>query len=486
MPSLQTGEWTKQYIDGEWCGASTGETSAIENPANRETFTEVPAATEADVDRAYQSAAAAQEDWADRPHEDRVAIIEDAIEAVEDARNDIVDLLAVESGKVWLVSAVEIESTLDQMEVASTLRLEEEQPESAQANKSNVVKRQPVGVIGVITPWNFPLYLSMRAVAPALALGNAVVLKPALETPITGGLLIARLFEQAGLPPGLLNVVTGSGSDIGNSITTHEIPRVISFTGSEEVGKQVAKSAAANFSYPGLELGGNNPHIVTEHADLDLAASAGAFGTFIHQGQICISINRHLVHETLYDDYVDQVAEAAEGLTMGDPGESRNELGPVATEQQRDEIVEFIDSAVDAGASLETGGDYDGLFVEPTVLSDATNEMSVSCNEHFGPIAPIIPFETVDEAIEMANATQYGLSASVHSQDGDQAQLIADSLETGMVHINDQPANVGTIEPFGGVKHSGLGRFNGEWIVDEFTEPKWVSKQEEPRDYMLF
>lgn len=479
-------EWGDMYLSGEWRTPDNRNSIEVKNPATRSVFTEVPAGTESDINEAYQSASAAQEAWAARPANERENIIKGAMEALENNRDDIIELLAIESGKVWLASSIEIESTLDLMDVSAELRAETQKDESNIVGKENIVKRDPVGVVGVITPWNFPLYLSMRAVAPALALGNSVVLKPDEHTPITGGLLIAHLFEIAGLPSGVLNVVSGYGSEIGDAVSSHSVPRVISFTGSTEVGQRVARLAAENFAKPSLELGGNNVHLVTDEADLDLAASSGAFASFTHQGQVCISINRHLVHESLYDEYVDRLVDHAQSLTVGDPRESKHTLGPLINETQRDEVVKFIRTAVDEGATLQTGGGYDELFVEPTVLSEVTPDMAVSCNEHFGPVAPVLPFETDEEAIRIANDTEYGLSGAVHSQDIDRARQIADELETGSVHVNDQPMNVGTTAPFGGVKNSGFGRFNGEWVRDEFTQTKWVSVQHEPRDYMVF
>lgn len=479
-------EWRTLYIDGEWRPPNGREMIPVENPATDGLYTEVPAATEDDVDEAYRAAAEAQTEWAERPQEERTEIIESTVDQLKNNRGEVTDLLAMESGKVWLVSAVEMQASIDNMEVSVDLELDESEYPSEIEGKQNVVERKPAGVIGVITPWNFPLYLAMRAIAPALALGNTVVLKPDEFTPVTGGLVIAKLFERAGLPSGVLNVIPGYGEEIGDHFSSHPIPRVISFTGSAEVGQQVGKNAASNFAKPSLELGGNNPHIVTEDANVELAATAGAFASFMHQGQVCISINRHLVHESVYDSYVEQVVEHAEGLEIGDPRDSRNEIGPVINESQRDKIVRFIERSVEAGAQIETGGEYEDLFVEPTVLSGVTNEMPVACNENFGPLAPVIPYENDEEVVEMANDTEYGLSASVHSQDRDRAEWIASRLDTGMVHINDQPMNVGTTVPFGGIKRSGFGRFNGEWIRDEFTVTKWTSYQEEERDYMIF
>ncbi|WP_137286477.1 aldehyde dehydrogenase family protein [Halorussus salinisoli] len=479
------GDWDALYVDGDWVEASSDETIAVENPATREQIAEVPAATEADVDRAYEAAAEAQASWSDRSADERAAVIEDAIGLLDDHRDDILELLAVESGSANAKAFAEWQTAQGMCHHATGLagKMDTETSDSMIPGKENEVQRVPEGVVGVISPWNFPFNLSMRAVAPALATGNAVVLKPASSTPITGGLLIARLFEEAGLPEGVLNVVTGHGSDVGDRMASHPELDVMAFTGSTEVGKQVAASAAENLALPAMELGGNNPFVVTEDADVDAAVDSAVFGSFLHQGQICISINRHLVHESLYDEYVEKLAERAEGLPIGDPRERENVVGPVIDEGQRDQILEYVERTVEQGATLEAGGDHEDLYVEPTVLSDATNDMAAACNEHFGPVAPVIPFSDEDEAVELGNDTEHGLAAAIHTGDLDRGHDLAESIEAGMVHINDQPVNEEPAIPFGGMKQSGMGRYDGDEILNELTQTKWISTQTEKRDY---
>ena len=481
------GDWEFLSVDGERRAASGDERIDVENPATRETVTTVPAATPADVDAAYEAAVAAQDEWAARPPQARAEVVQAAMGLLDEHGDALADALVRESGSTHAKAHVELEELATGMmaEAASfPTRAQGTHADSVIPGRENEIHRDPVGVVGIISPWNVPFHLSMRAVAPAIALGNAVVLKPAEETPVTGGLAIARLFEEAGLPPGVLNVVPGYGEDAGDAVASNPDADVVSFTGSTEVGRLVAQSAASNLALPALELGGNNPQVVLEDADLDLAVDAAVFGSFFHQGQICISINRHLVHESLYDEYVERLAERAEGLTVGDPAEDPEvDLGPVIDESQRDEMLEYVAASVDEGARLVTGGDHDGLFVEPTVLADATSDMAVACNEHFGPIAPVIPFGDDDEAVELANDTHYGLTASVLSTDLGRAKRIADRVEAGMVHVNDQPINDEPHIPFGGVKGSGMGRYNGEAIMREFTEQRWVSLQHERREY---
>ncbi|SFL27200.1 aldehyde dehydrogenase (NAD+) [Halogranum rubrum] len=487
-------DWTSLYIDGE--RDVDGETIAVENPTTREPFAEVPRGSVDDVNEAYETAAEAQEAWAERSPAGRAEIVSKAVDVLHENREEVSQLLAVESGSSRVKAQAEFGNAAGVTSEAASFpnRMGGDYKDSNIAGKDNIVKREPMGVVGVISPWNFPLHLSIRAVAPALATGNTVVLKPASNTPITGGLLLARIFEAAGLPEGVLNVVTGKGSDIGDRMAGHPEADVVAFTGSTPVGRQVAKQAVDNLALPAMELGGNGPHVVLEDADVDQAVDAGAFGSFLHQGQICISINRHLVHESVYDEYVEKLAEKAASLPIGDPRDEETVVGPIIDESQRDEMLEYVEETVDAGATLETGGDSvvpdgvdvddaDSLFVQPTVLSEATNEMAAACNEHFGPIAPVIPFSDDEEAVELANDTEYGLAASVFSADRGRAEDVADDVDAGMVHLNDMPVNDEPHVPFGGMKASGIGRFNGEHVLEEFTQPKWVSVQREPREY---
>jgi aldehyde dehydrogenase (NAD+) len=477
--------WNALYVDGEWVPAGDRDAIEVENPATRATLTTVPSATEDDVDEAYAVAADAQEEWAERPPQERAAVVTRVGDLLDEYADDLATLFAVECGGVGLKAGFETELAQNTIAVGGGLAMRRTGniKESVTPGKENMVVREPAGVVGVITPWNFPLYLTSRVVAPAIALGNSVVLKPDENTPITGGLALAALFEEAGLPPGVLNVVPGYGHEIGDHFSGHPVPSVMSFTGSSEVGRGVGQRAVGQFTDPALELGGNNAHIVLSDADLERAVDAGAFGSFTHQGQECISINRHLVHESLYDDYVAALADRAEGLPIGDPREEGALVGPVINESQRDKIVRFVEESVERGATVEAGGDHEGLFVEPTVLSGMTNDMPAACNEHFGPVAPVIPFESDEEAVQIANDTEYGLSGSVQSTDVARARDVADGMETGMVHINDQSLNDEPHVAFGGVGASGIGRYNDEQILDTLTTLKLISIQREPREY---
>ncbi|WP_129116037.1 aldehyde dehydrogenase family protein [Halegenticoccus tardaugens] len=484
-------DWSRLYVDGEWRNSASGKTIDVEDPSTRETVATVPAGTEDDVDTAYEAAAAAQEEWGQAPPARRQEVVQEVLGLLSDHEEEIIGLLTHEAGGTRGMGETSLHLTSDQVAEAVTLprRLKGEHVASNIPGKENIVQRVPQGVVTVISPWNFPLNLSMRAVAPAIAAGNAVVLKPATNTPIVGGLLFARLFEEAGLPGGVLNVVTGRGSDIGDRVASHPESDVVAFTGSTTVGRRVAAAAGENLAVAAMELGGNNAHIVTVDANIDAAVDAAVFGSFVHQGQVCISINRHLVHEDVYDEYVQKLTDRAEGLPVGS-AHDEVAVGPVIDESQRDEMLNYVEKTVAAGATLETGGETvefegidDSLVVAPTVLSDVTNEMAVACNEHFGPIAPVIPFSDVDEAVELANATEYGLSGSVHAGDVGAGKRIADRIDTGMIHVNDQPINDEAHVPFSGTGASGVGGYNSEDFLDEVTEKKWISLQHEPREF---
>ena len=478
-------DWSRLYVDGEWVDATGGETLTVSNPATGESFATVPAATEADVDAAYEAAKAAQPEWEATPREERNELVQATLDELQDRFGEITDLLAREAGSATGKATGEVGIAMSDFRTALQLEAPEEDVRDSVfvSEKTHHIVHEPVGVVGIISPWNYPLHLTTRALAPALTLGNTVVVKPASETPVTGGLLLAEIADEVGFPDGVVNVVTGSGSEIGSRVAGHPHARTVAFTGSTGVGKIVASDAGESIALPALELGGNGPNVVTEDVDVERAAEIGAVGSFTHQGQVCISINRHLVHESVYDEYVERLVEHAESLVLGNPAEENVDIGPVINESQRDDLLAFVEESLDAGATLETGGEAEGLFFEPTVLSDATNDMAAACNEHFGPIAPVIPFESDEEAIELANDTAYGLAAAVQCEDLDRARGLADRIDAGMVHVNDHPIQDEPNAPFGGMKQSGLGRYNGEWIRDKLLEPKWISVQHEPREY---
>lgn len=330
-------------------------------------------------------------------------------------------------------------------------------------------------MVSVIAPFNFPLLLAMRSVAPALALGNAVLLKPDPRTSVIGGVAVARIFEEAGLPAGVLQVLPGGG-DVGAATVDAPEVRVVSFTGSTAAGRHVGKAGAEHLKRTHLELGGNNAMIVLPGADVDLAAGVGAMGSFFHQGQICMTTGRHLVHESVYDDYVRALAAKADALVVGDPAGGPVHLGPIIDERQLANIDTIVQDTVAAGGTLAAGGTHEGLFYRPTVLTDLTTEMPAWGQEIFGPVAPVSKFSDADEAVELANASEYGLSVSIVGDVG-QAMKIADRIHSGKIHINEMTVADEANAPFGGVGASGTGsRFGGPAAnIEAFTEAQWVT-----------
>jgi len=342
----------------------------------------------------------------------------------------------------------------------------------------SIAKRVPHGVVGVISPFNFPLILSIRAVAPALAIGNAVVLKPDPQTPMSGGLMIARAFEMAGLPAGVLHVLPG-GADAGQALCEHKQIAMIAFTGSTAAGRRVGEICGRNLKKCSLELGGKNALIVLGDADVARAASNVAFGAYFHQGQICMASGRILVERSIAPALVAALVEKATHLPVGDPASGQVALGPLINERQRDKVHAIVTDSIAAGAKLSAGGTYDGLFYKPTVLENVSPGMRCFDEEIFGPVANIITFETDEEAIQLANSTEYGLSAGIISASVGRAMAIGQKLKTGLVHINDQTVGDEVANPFGGRGASGNGgSIGGPANWDEFSTWQWMTIQD--------
>jgi benzaldehyde dehydrogenase (NAD) len=341
--------------------------------------------------------------------------------------------------------------------------------------QQSIARRTPLGVIGIITPWNSPLILGSRAIGAALAMGNAVILKPDVQTPIAGGVVFARLLEKAGLPTGLFHVLPGA-AETGAALVKEPLLDMISFTGSTRVGRQVGAVAGGALKRVSLELGGNNPFIVLDDADIEAAASAGAWGAFFHQGQICLTAGRHIVHERVADAYIKALVRKAKALIVGDPFDEKVQVGPIVNERQAGNVDRIVAETRAKGAQVLTGGSRKGLFFEPTVIAGVTPGMAAFDEEIFGPVAPITTFRTDEEAIALANATDYGLVAAVVSSNLFRAQYIADALHSGVVHINDQTVVHGVYGPIGGVGTSGNG-FSHSTLTNanQFSEWQWIT-----------
>lgn len=481
-------DFSKIYINGEWIKGSSDSQMKNTNPFTGEELVTTQAADKNDLDAAYKAAAEAQVAWAKELPQTKREVIEKALEVMLENKELIIDWLVKEAGSTVIKATVEFGASINILKESATFpfRMEGKILPSQHAGKENRVYRNPLGVIGIISPWNFPLHLAIRSIAPAIAIGNAVVIKPATDTPVTGGLLFASIFEAAGLPKGLLNVVVGRGSEIGDDIVKHPTPRLISFTGSTPVGKRIGELAGGALKKTALELGGNNNFIVLEDADVDQAVDSALFGKFYHQGQICMAINRIFVHQDIYEQFAEEFIARSGKLKFGNPAEQDTQVGPLINRDQVDRILKDIDASVEQGAEVRLGGNAKDNVLEPTVLTGVTNDMPLAENEIFGPVAILIPFSSDEEVIDMANAYPFGLSGAVHSANIEHGTNIAHQIHTGMIHVNDQPVNDEAHMPFGGEKDSGLGRFNGEWVLEEFSTLKWLSVQHKRRQYGPF
>ncbi|MGQ5634138.1 MULTISPECIES: aldehyde dehydrogenase family protein [unclassified Streptomyces] len=469
----------QQYIDGEW-RPGTGSWDVIDfNPYDDEKLASITVATVDEVDQAYRAAARAQKKWAETNPYARRAVFEKALRLIEDREQEIADLIIAELGGTRVKAGFELHLAKEFLRESVNLALRPEGrilPSPAEG-KENRVYRVPVGVVGVISPFNFPFLLSIKSVAPALALGNAVVLKPHQNTPIAGGTLIAKIFEDAGLPAGLLNVVVTDIAEIGDAFLEHPVPRVISFTGSDKVGRHVATVCAANFKRAVLELGGNSALVVLDDADVDYAVDAAVFSRFVHQGQVCMAANRVLVDRAVADEFTEKFVAKVKSLKVGDPRDPQTVIGPVINSQQANAVSGAVEQALAEGATALVQGATEGNLVAPSVLTDVPAGSALLQQEVFGPVVFLIPFDGEEEALRIVNDTPYGLSGAVHTGDVERGVAFAKQVDTGMFHVNDGTVHDEPIVPFGGEKHSGVGRLNGDTTLEAFTTVKWISVQ---------
>jgi len=475
MAFLSEETWRGRVYSGGWVKPAGGDAAVIE-PATGAELGRTGIADPSDMSSAVRQAAAAQAAWAATPHTERSALLRRAAGIWQANAAEIERWSIRESGKIAPAAQFETHLATSELYEAATLPsrpygelIPSEQP------RLSFAERVPVGVVGVIAPFNFPQVLALRSVAPALALGNAVVLKPDPRTAVCGGVAVARVFEEAGLPEGLLHVLPG-GVPAGEAMITDPLVRIISFTGSTAAGRRVGELAARHLKRVHLELGGNSALVILDDVDLERAASAGAWGSFLHQGQICMTTGRHLVHEAIYDEYVSLLAGKAAHLPVGDPASGQVALGPIIDERQRDKVHALVTASTDAGARLAAGGTYEGLFYQPTVLADVTTDMPAYANEVFGPVAPVLRFASADEAAAIAARSEYGLSLGILTRDVMRGLELARRIPTGIVHINEQTVDDEANVPFGGILDSGSGtRFGGSANLDAFTETRWVT-----------
>jgi benzaldehyde dehydrogenase (NAD) len=468
--------WRGKIFSGIWREPGDG-TAVVTEKATGESLGEIGIASAEDVAAAAASAGEAQLAWAALPGPRRGDIVREVSRLVLEHGDEIACQIVRETGSIGPKGQWEVHMTAREILEAAALG---SQPPgivaaSAEPGRQSVARRVPVGTVGIITPWNSPFLLAARAVAPALATGNAVILKPDPQTPICGGVMFAQLFEAAGLPKGLLHVLPG-GAATGEALVRQPLVKMISFTGSTRVGREIGSIAGGMLKRVSLELGGNNPYIVMDDVDIEAAASAGAWGSFFHQGQICLTAGRHLVHERIAEAYVDALVRHARQLAVGDPFKGDVHLGPIVNERQAANVDRVIAGSTERGAKVLTGGSRKGLFFEPTVLTNVVPGMPAFDEEIFGPVAPVTTFSTDDEAVALANRTDYGLAAAIACADLARAQRVADRLHAGIVHINDQTVLHEVYGPIGGIGSSGNG-YNHSTLTnaDQFTEWQWLT-----------
>ncbi|MFM5950041.1 MAG: NAD-dependent succinate-semialdehyde dehydrogenase [Novosphingobium sp.] len=465
------------YINGEWVGADSGGTIAVNNPASGAQLGTVPNCGAAETRRAIEAAEAAFPAWRARTAKDRAAILRKWFDLILANQEDLARLLTMEQGKSLAEARGEIAYGASFVEwfAEEGKRLYGDVIPGHMADKRIVVLKQPIGVAAAITPWNFPNAMITRKAGPALAAGCPIVLKPAAQTPYSA-LALAVLAEQAGIPKGVFNVVTGSASAIGGELTSNPKVRKLSFTGSTEVGRLLMRQSADTIKKLSLELGGNAPFIVFDDADIDAAVAGAMASKYRNSGQTCVCTNRFYVQAGVHDLFVAKLAAAAKALKVGDGLEAGTEQGPLIDANAVAKVEEHVADALAKGGTLLAGGKrhaLGGTFFEPTVIAGVTQDMLVAGEETFGPLAPVIRFETEDEAIAMANDSEFGLAAYFYSTNLSRVWRVAEAIESGMVCVNSGILST-EVAPFGGVKQSGLGREGSKYGIDDYVELKYL------------
>ncbi|KUN01095.1 benzaldehyde dehydrogenase [Streptomyces yokosukanensis] len=482
MTLLDSDVWSKKLFGDGWTDAAHEQ--PVTEPATGARLGTVGLATAEDVRRAAARAAEAQESWAAVAPQERAAVLRRAGELFTEHAGEIEEWLVREAGSVRAKAGFEVQLALGECFECAALPTHPQGEVLASGDaRWSLARRRPAGVVSVIAPFNFPLVLALRSVAPALALGNAVLLKPDPRTAVGGGVVVARVFEEAGLPAGVLHLLPGDGS-VGQAVVEAPEVRVVSFTGSTPVGRAIGERAGRLLKRAHLELGGNNALVVLPGADAGKAASAGAFGSCLHQGQICMTTGRHLVHESLLDAYTAALTAKAEALAVGDPAREDVALGPLIDRLQLERVHGIVTDSVAAGATLAAGGEIVGAGYRATVLTGLTADMPAWREEIFGPVAPVLGFSTPEEAARIVNDCEFGLSVGILGDVGE-AMRLADRIHSGKIHINEQTVGDEPNAPFGGVKASGTGsRFGGAAAnIEAFTETQWVTVRPDIADY---
>ena len=463
----------KLYIDGSWVPSAGTSTIDVVNATTEEVMGRVPEGTPADVEKAVAAAKTAFPSWASTSVDDRVKYVHQLSEALQARTEEIATIITGEVGTPFMISQI-AQAGLPAMMAGSYVQIAQEFPWEEQIGNSTVV-REPIGVVGCITPWNYPLHQVVAKIAPALTAGCTIVLKPSEVAPLTA-FVLADIFDDIGLPKGVFNLVTGTGPVVGEALVTNPDVDMISVTGSTRAGKRVMELASQQVKKVALELGGKSPFIALEDAPADEAVKAGLSSCYLNGGQTCIAWTRMLVPESRKDEFVAAAKAEAESFQPGDPMEMTTKLGPMISEAQRERVRGYIQKGVEEGATLVTGGAEapegldTGYFVRPTVFADVSNDMTIAQEEIFGPVLSIITYQDEDDAVRIANDTLYGLHAGVYGGDKEHAKEVGRRVEAGQVDINGQGFN--PLAPFGGYKQSGIGREYGKYGLEEFLQVK--------------
>lgn len=465
------------FIDGQWLEAEQNKSFAVINPATGKTIAHVPSVSEQQVVKAVEAADQALQSWKQTTAKERSILLKKWYQLMIEHQEDLAIILSTEQGKPMTESRGEIlygASFIEWFAEEAKRTYGDVIPHDKQGRRLLVI-RQPVGVVAAITPWNFPNAMITRKVGPALAAGCTVVIKPASETPLSALALVA-LAEEAGIPKGVINVVTGSAREIGGILTQHPLVRKVSFTGSTAIGKLLMQQCSSTMKKISMELGGNAPFIVFEDADLDKAVEGAIASKFRNSGQTCVCTNRILVQNSIYDTFVEKLAAAVAKLKVAPAFEPGAEQGPLINEKAVEKVQQHIDDATSKGAKVIYGGQRHQLgqtFFEPTVLTDVTPDMQVAQDETFGPLAPVFRFTEEAEAIRMANDTEFGLASYIYTQNLSRAWRVSEALEYGMVGINEGLIST-EVAPFGGIKESGCGREGSKYGIEDYQELKYL------------
>lgn len=468
---------TQAFIDGQWVNSDNNEFLSVTNPANDELIANVAKCGQQETRRMIQAAHNAQPQWEKTTAKERACLLKNWFNLIMENQEDLAQIITAEQGKPLAEARGEITYGANYVEwfAEEAKRIYGDLIPAPTADKRIMVLKQPVGVVACITPWNFPNAMLTRKIAPALAAGCTVVCKPASTTPLSA-LALVYLAEKAGIPKGVVNIAVGNTKEIGDEITSNPLVKKLTFTGSTSVGKQLIAKCADTVKRTSMELGGNAPFIVFENADLDAAVQGALASKYRNAGQTCVCSNRLLIQASIYNKFTEKLTTAVKQLNLGDGSNDNTQIGPLIDKQAADNVCNLIDEAISKGAQVVTGGGLSNAgdnFVQPTILTNISQEMRLFSEEIFGPVAPLIKFDTEEEAIKLANDTEFGLAAYFYSQDNSQIWRVSEQLEYGIVGINEGIIS-NEMAPFGGIKQSGQGREGSKYGLDDYLELKYV------------